>query len=165
MVQNTLISIIEKIGVVTQNIFGWMLGAMALVVGYLGDSAMAFAGVGIAIVMDAVWGIIVAVKSKKFILSLLLRETMNKMFIYGTTLAMVLFIERSLNEDWYIATRVVCAIASACELWSICANILIIKPNFPFVKLFRKYLVGEIAKKVGISEEEFTNEVKNPIDY
>lgn len=150
----------DKIVVVAQNAFGWLLAVVALVAGYLGDSAMAFAGVGVAIVMDAVWGIIVAVKSKKFILSLLLRETVNKLFIYGTTLAMVLFIERSLNEDWYIATRVVCAIASACELWSICANILIIKPNFPFVKLFRRYLIGEISKKIGISEDEFINEIK-----
>lgn len=155
MILNTLISIYDKMALIFNSTFGWILAIFTFVVAYLGESAMAFAGVGIAIVMDAVWGIIVAIRNNKFILSLLLRETMNKMFIYVTTLAMVLFIERSLNEDWYIATRVVCAIASACELWSICANILIIKPNFPFIRLFRKYLVGEISKKIGISEDEF----------
>ena len=160
MIINTILAISDKVTSLFNNILGWGMALFVVIASYLGESAMAFGAVGIAVVIDAMWGIIVAVKQNKFILSHLLRETMNKFFIYSTTLGVVLFIERSINEDWYLATRVVCAIATACELWSICANILIIKPNFPFIKLFRKYLVGEISRKIGIPVGEFEDSVR-----
>ena len=159
MIVNTILAICDKITSLFNNILGLGMALFMVIASYLGESAMAFGAVGLAVVLDAMWGIIVAVSQKKFILSHLLRETMNKFFIYSTTLGVVLFIERSINQDWYIATRVVCAIATSCELWSICANILIIKPNFPFIKLFKKYLVGEISRKIGISISEFENSV------
>ena len=159
MIINTILAICDKITSLFNNILGLGMALFMVIASYLGESAMAFGAVGLAVVLDAMWGIIVAVSQKKFILSHLLRETMNKFFIYSTTLGVVLFIERSINQDWYIATRVVCAIATSCELWSICANILIIKPNFPFIKLFKKYLVGEISRKIGISISEFENSV------
>lgn len=158
MILNTLYTIIGKITQLWNSLFGWGLALFSFIVAWLGDSATSFACVGLAVVIDAIWGVAVSVKRGDFVLSHLLRETMNKLFIYSTTLCMVLFIERSINEDWYIATKIVCAIASSCELWSICANILIIKPNTPFIKLFRRYLAGEISKKIGITVEEFNKE-------
>ena len=40
------------------------------------------------------------------------------------------------------------------ELFSSAGNILIIKPDFVFVRFFGKYLVGEIADKMKISHDE-----------
>lgn len=51
-------------------------------------------------------------------------------------------------------TAIISALASACELWSFSASILIIHPDFPFVKLFRKYLKGEIESKIGMTMDE-----------
>ncbi len=45
--------------------------------------------------------------------------------------------------------RQVCA-----EFISIGGNILIVNPNMPFFKLARKALTGEIARKLGRSEDE-----------
>ena len=159
MITNTISAICEKLNTIANNSFGWVLTSLSLVASYLGDSLVAFTAIGVAIILDAIWGTIVSVKQGKFILSHLMRETMNKFLIYSTTLAMVLFIERSINQDWQIATRIVCAIAASCELWSICANILIIKPNFPFIKLFRRYLIGEISRKIGVSKSELENDI------
>lgn len=143
-----------KIPAVFNNIFGWVLAFCTGFVAWLGNEGISLLIVLVAIGWDLIWGVAVAVKQKKFVLSRLLRETMVKVFIYIGTLLIVLVCERSLNESWGVLTRIVAVIAACIELFSAAGNILIIKPNFAFVRLFKKYLIGEIAEKLNIGTDE-----------
>lgn len=143
-----------KIPAVFNNIFGWVLAFCTGFVAWLGNEGVSLLIVLMAIGWDLIWGVAVAVKQKKFVLSRLLRETMVKVFIYIGTLLIVLVCERSLNENWGVITRVVAVVAACIELFSSAGNILIIKPNFVFIRLFKKYLIGEIAEKLNIGTDE-----------
>lgn len=143
-----------KIPAVFNNIFGWVLAFCTGFVAWLGNEGVSLLIVLVAIGWDLVWGVAVAVKQRKFVLSRLLRETMVKVFIYIGTLLIVLVCERSLNENWGVITRVVAVVAACIELFSAAGNILIIKPNFVFIRLFKKYLIGEIAEKLNIGTDE-----------
>jgi len=99
------------------------------------------------------WGVFASIKLKKFVLSEGFRETFNKITMYASMLLMVHAIVKSIHEEWFLATRLSCALAAACELWSISANMLIVKPDMVFLKLFRLQLKGEIEKKIGMNTD------------
>ena len=153
--------IIMKIPAVFGNVFGWLLAVFTSFVAWLGTEGVSLLIVLVAIGWDLIWGVAVAVKQKKFVLSRLLRETMVKVLIYIGTLLIVLVCERSMNENWGVLTRIVAVIAACIELFSAAGNILIIKPNFAFVRLFKRYLIGEIAEKLNIGTDEAENIVNN----
>ena len=102
--------------------------------------------------MDAVWGISVSIKHKKFALSELARLTIGKLAVYGC--ALLAFIGLDKMIDMSLTTSFVGAAIVLVELWSASASMLILFPNFLFLKLFRKALTGEIASKLKIPEEE-----------
>lgn len=145
----------DKIAHMFSTAGGWLLALAVGFVDFLGGEGTSFLVVGIAVLLDLVWGIAAAVKRGEYIFSEAARETFTKLFAYGSVLVAVLLIERLTHGGTFLATRVLCIIAASCELWSVCANILIVKPGFPFVRLFRKYLAGEISKKLNISTEEY----------
>jgi hypothetical protein len=60
-----------------------------------------------------------------------------------------------------IAYKVMFALASLVELYSIISNMLIVKPDMPFLKIFKGIVSGEIASKLNISKEEVDNTLKN----
>ncbi len=145
---------ISRIPLVFNNVFGWLLAVVTGFVAWLGDEGTSLLIVLVAIGWDLIWGVAAAVKNKKFILSHLLRETFYKVLVYIGSLLIILVCERSLNDSWGVLTRVVAVIAACIELFSAAGNILIIKPNFAFVRLFKKYLIGEIAEKLNIGTDE-----------
>ena len=49
---------------------------------------------------------------------------------------------------------IVATIIAAVEFWSICGNILIVYPNAVFFRLLKMPLIGEIARKLKVSEDE-----------
>ena len=63
-------------------------------------------------------------------------------------------IEQVVRWDWFLVTNTFATVIAITELWSIAGNILIINPNAPLFKLMRSALVGEIARKIGMSEDE-----------
>lgn len=145
----------EKIAQMFSTLGGWLIALMVGFIDFLGGESTSFLVVGIAVLLDLGWGMAAAVKRGEYILSEAVRDTFTKLFAYGSVLALVLLIERLTHGGTFIATRVLCVVAASCELWSVCANILIVKPGFPFVRLFRKYLAGEISKKMNITTEEY----------
>lgn len=155
MLQQTFGKIIEKAGQLFSNVWGWLITIFVAFVNFLGDENTAFLVVFIAIGFDLIWGMAAAVKRGEYILYEAIRDTFTKTFAYGSVLVLILLIEKLTHDGTFIATRVMCVIAASCELWSVCANILIIKTDFPFIRLFRKYLAGEISKKLNITTEEY----------
>lgn len=147
--------IFEKIAVVFTNAWGWIMTLFIGFVSFLGEEDTSFLVVGIAIAFDLFWGILASIKRGEYIFSEAGRSSFTKAFAYGSVLVLVLLIEKLTHDGSFIATRVMCVVAASCELWSVCANILIVKPSFPFIRLFRKYLAGEISKKLNITTEEY----------
>lgn len=114
-------------------------------------------------VLDAIFGINVAIKKggKGEILSSKLRVTVYKLFFYILFLVFAFFIEAELSTKSYLTTKIIFAIMSGVELWSISANALILLPDIPFLRLFKKYLTAEISKKLNMSNEDVEKLLKN----
>lgn len=117
-----------------------------------------------AIIFDGIWGVAAARKSGKFILSELGKDTLKKIGAYGTALVMVILIENLAFGSHQIISNegantrfivdIVATLIAAVEFWSICGNILIIYPNAIFFRLLKPTLIGEIARKMKLSEEK-----------
>ncbi|MPM33067.1 hypothetical protein SDC9_79634 [bioreactor metagenome] len=129
--------------------YGWILALMTACITFIQPEIWSFYVVGGAILADLIWGILAAVKLKKFILSKALRETIKKIGIYSFALVGAMAIEKITHaEGSFIAVRTIALFAAVCEFWSMSASMLIVKPDMPFLKLFRGQLKGEIQSKV-----------------
>lgn len=143
--------------------YGVFLAMMTACVTFIQPEAWSFYVVGGAIVADLTWGIAASLKQKKFILSKALRETTKKVGIYSFALVGVMATEKILHTDGsFLAVRTIAVFAAVCEFWSMSASMLIIKPDMPFLKLFRGQLKGEIDSKVSkyVNVDEIFKESK-----
>ena len=146
--------ILDSIQKVFSNVFGWIIAVFTAYLSWLGNDSGSILLVVVALVWDMAWGIAAAVKRHNFVLSYLLRETFCKIIVYVGAMSIVLFAERMLGLTSGLTVRIIAVIATSVELFSSAGNILIIKPDFVFVRFFGKYLVGEIADKMKISHDE-----------
>ena len=127
---------------------GWIVAGILFVLDFIAGHELAVGLVVFVTLMDAVWGITVSVKRKKFALSELARLTVGKLAVYGC--AMLAFIGLDKMIGMTLTASVIGAAITLVELWSASASMLILFPNFLFLKLLRKALTGEIASKLGI---------------
>ena len=115
-------------------------------------------------IMDACWGIAVSVKRGKFTLSELMRQTVVKILVYGSALLVFLaldkFIKMETGLTLELSSGLVGVLIVLTEGWSSAASALILFPNVPFLRFMQKALTGEIARKLGISEEEVESTMK-----
>ena len=153
--------ILDSIQKVFSNLFGWIIALFSAYIAWLGNDSGSFLLVLIAIVWDMAWGIASAVKRHDFVLSYLLRETFCKIIVYIGAMSIVLLAERMLGLTSGLTVKIIAVIATSVELFSSAGNILIIKPDFVFVRFFGKYLVGEIADKMKISHDEARQILEN----
>lgn len=141
--------------------YGWLIAFVTASITFIQPEMWTFIVVLGAVLADLIWGIAAAVKLKKFILSKALRETMKKIAIYSFALIGTMAIERITHDSSpFVLVKTMGLFAAVCEFWSMSASMLIVKPNAPFLKLFRKQLLGEIQSKMGknINVEEILNE-------
>lgn len=142
----------QKLCHILQTGYGWIVGALLLLVDYFaGHAFIVFLTVAITL-MDAVWGIAVSIKQGRFTLSELARLTIAKMAVYGC--ALFVFVGLDKVADTVLTTTIVGSAIVLVEFWSSCASMLILFPNFLFLRLLKKALTGEIASKLHIKEEE-----------
>ena len=106
------------------------------------------------VVVDALWGIANAVKAGKFVLSDLMRNTVGKILSYCSVFLVIVGIEKVVGIESGICSAVVVGVIALTEVWSISGHIMIRFPNLLFFRLFRPALIGEIARKLQISEDE-----------
>jgi hypothetical protein len=146
---------------VAQTSFGWLSAVIVFIFNYFSPEGYSFSVVLVAVLLDAFFGILVALKFDKFILSKLGRVTLTKMASYAAPLIMLYMIEKLTHDSGFIGIKVAAGWAAACELWSMSAHILILWPDSPFFKLFRKQLKAEIEAKIGNPLDDiFTDEEK-----
>lgn len=111
----------------------------------------------IATTIDLICGIAVSIKRKNFAKSELMRQTVEKLVVYGTAMLVFLCIDKAIEAetDWEFAltSGVVGVVIAMTETWSFLASLLILFPKNPFLRMFQKALVGEIARKLQCEEE------------
>lgn len=143
---------ISRLGSVLSTSWGWATFAALAVMDYISGHSFVVFLVLAATIIDAVWGIAVSLKQGEFTKSELARLTIAKFAVYGC--AMFIFIGLDKFVDTTITASIVGALIVLVEFWSSCGSMLILFPNFLFLRIMKKALVGEVASKLKISEEE-----------
>ena len=143
---------VDKLCSILQTLSGWCAFVAVFLMDYFGGHGfIVFLAVAVTL-MDAVWGIAVSIKQGKFTLSELARLTISKLAVYGC--ALFVFVGLDHVTDSVITGSLIGAAIVLVEFWSSCASMLILYPNFLFLKLLKKALIGEIASKLHIPEED-----------
>lgn len=158
LVTNQCYSIFSHITKLLTSGYGYILIALTFFLNLIQPEWFCFAVVGCGILADLFWGIIAAFKLKKFVLSKALRQTCYKIGGYSFMLVGIFLIEKIVHDSGFIGIKVAAALAASCELWSISASILIVMPNFPFLKIFRLQLKGEMESKTGKNLDNILND-------
>lgn len=142
----------ERFSAILHTVQGWIAALVLLIADYIAGHEFAVGLVVAITIMDAVWGIAVSIKRGKFALSELARLTVAKFAVYGCAMLTFIGIDRIIDAD--ITTAAIATVITLVEFWSSCGSMLILYPNLPALRLLKKALIGEIASKLHIPEEE-----------
>jgi len=151
-------SILSTITGLLSTIYGQFVLLLSTILTFFQPEDICFYVVLGAVLADLFWGVLAARKCKKFLLSKAFRETTKKIGIYAFTMVGAFCIEKVLHNGGLVGVKIVAVIAAACELWSMSASMLIVKPDMPFLKIFRLQLKGEIESKLGKNAVEILND-------
>lgn len=144
----------ERLGEILSTVWGWVLCLLMILVDYVtGYGTMVDIAV-MSVVMDGVWGTASSLKQGNFALSELARDTLAKLAVYGCAVLSFIGIDHLIGTGSGLTTSVICACIVLVELWSASASMLICFPRMPFLRLLKKALVGEIARKLNIEPGE-----------
>jgi hypothetical protein len=136
-------------------LLGWGMFIMALMLSTFGVKAMLFHWILIAMAFDLFFGTWSSLKRKQFHISTALVSTAIKLVMYLVIFCIPMILEKILlNKDLLMGTTIVTAFICSAEFFSSIAHMLIIKPDFIVVKIFRKFLIAEVARKMKVSHEE-----------
>ena len=147
--------LIDKLLHILQHPTGWVLGIGIAIGNYFSaHSFIVFLVVAVTLI-DAVWGIAVSIHQGRFTLSELARLTIAKLAVYGCAIFVFVGLDKVMSTT--LSTSLVAAAIVLVEFWSSCASMLILYPNFLFLRLMKKALTGEIASKLRVNEEDVEN--------
>lgn len=148
----------QKIAEILQHPAGWFTGLGLFIADAVSSGSLIIYLVVIVTAIDLVCGIAVAIKRKNFAKSELMRQTVEKLVVYGAALLVFLCIDKAIEAetDWEFAltSGAVGVVIAMTETWSFLASLLILFPSNPFLRMFQKALVGEIARKLQCEEDE-----------
>lgn len=147
---------------VLSTMLGWCFLGMSFLFTTFGDKAMLFHYVLAVLAADLFFGAWSSLILKRFKISIALYSTAVKLILYFTLFYMPLIMEKILsNNSVGFGTVIVTALLCAAEFFSICAHMLIIKPDLWVVKILRNLLAGEMAHKLGMKVEELEQYFEN----
>lgn len=157
MVQN-LSHIWQKLGEMLHQPAGWFIGLGLFIAEAVSGGSLIIYLVVIATLIDLICGIAVAIKQKNFAKSELMRLTVEKFVVYGAALLVFLCVDKAIESetswDFALTSGVVGVVITMTEAWSFLASMLILFPKNPFLRMFQKSLIGEIARKLQCDEAE-----------
>ncbi len=144
---------------------GWFMGLLMFVADAVTGGGLIIYLVVIATAVDLVCGIAVAIKRKNFARSELMRLTVEKLVVYGAAMLVFLCIDKAIEAEtsWEfgLTAGVVGVVIAMTETWSFLASLLILFPKNPFLRLFQKALIGEIARKLQCEEDAVESILKD----
>ena len=147
-------SIPQKIYHSMSSIWGSIGTAAIYCITFLGDRFPLLVYIAIAVIIDGLWGISTARKAKKFVLSVLITKSAIKIGAYTSLYGLVALIEKGFSDGFMFASSVMAAILIFSELWSTAGHIAIARPDLVATRIVKKYLAGEMAKKLDINEKD-----------
>jgi hypothetical protein len=152
-----IVHFITKLQGILSTVWGWLSLAVLFVIDCISGHGMAVGIALIAIVMDAAWGISASIKQGKFAKSQLARDTIGKIAVYGCAILSFSCIDKLLGIHSGLTTNIICSLIVLVEFWSTLGSMLICFPHIPFLRVIKFALIGEIANKLGIGEDEVKN--------
>ena len=148
----------QKLIEILQYPMSWLTGLLLFVGDAISGGSLVIYLVVVATAIDLVCGIAVAVKRKNFARSELMRQTVEKLVVYGTAMLVFLCIDKAIEMETTlevdITSGIIGVVIAMTETWSFLASLLILFPNNPLLRMLQKALVGEISRKLQCDEEE-----------
>lgn len=160
---NVLINIKSAIMSLLTSIWGKCLTAMIFIASIFAPIKGLLIVTFIIVLLDAILGVTVTIvkKGKGHILSSRLRDSLIKLLFYTILICTFFLVEREILDTSFYGAKGVFAILSAVEVISIIASMLILVPNMPILKLLRSVLTKEMAKKLGIDEQDIKDVIED----
>lgn len=159
------LEIFKKILSYYQSVQTWILSAITFVLTWLGETTELLIYIVLVCVIDMILGIWRSYRNNIALTSSGIRQTIGKLSAYFIVIVCAVMVDKAVNIDSIIVTRAVCVIAITAEVWSILANLCILFPGVPAIKIARKFLISEIAEKVNIETTELEQFLNNKEKY
>ena len=159
MFEKIITHFVQKLLCILQTVWGWLAGLCLFLIDYFAGHKFVVILVMAVTIMDAIWGIAVSIKQGEFTLSELARLTVAKLAVYGC--AMFVFVGLDKIADTILSAAIVGTVIILVEFWSSCASMIIMFPNFLFLRLIKKALAGEIASKLHVDAAEIDKILEN----
>ena len=147
----------QKLGNIFSTFLGWILAIALFVADYFAGHSFICMLVVAVTFMDAVWGIALSLKRGEFALSELGRLTIAKLAVYGCVMFVFVGLDKQVDNN--IAASAIGTAIVLVELWSSCGSMSVLFPEFLFLRLMRRLLVGEIARKLQVQESQVEEEI------
>lgn len=148
----------DKLGEIAHFPVAWLGGLAMFVADAVSGGRIVIYLVVVSAIVDLFCGIAVAHKKKEFTLSELMRQTVEKLVVYGLALLVFFCVDAAVEQETGLQTDItsglIGVLITLTEVWSFLASLLILFPNNPLLKLLQKQLTGEIARKLGCDEAE-----------
>lgn len=160
--KDVLYEIISDIGIKLNNILSsctgvvsfltmWVMALLATILGFYKEVIIV---TFFCIFIDLIWGVAKSIKMGGYATSYLLKNTILKMGAYFSVMILLIAMEHLLHMESQVFTVTFTIVILITELISVLGNIAIVKPSLIFVKLLRRLVIGEVARKLNITEEE-----------
>ena len=133
-----------------------LFGIVACYCAALVSIKVAVSSLFIIILVDLIFSCWAHYKLHDFAFSKLVRGTMVKVIIYSFLILCFLGFESNalFTNRFSICGDIFVPLCCVAEIWSLLANITIIAPELGVIKLIRKFLLGEIANKLHMTQDE-----------
>ena len=155
---STIQHIGEKLIEIAKYPLSWIAGFFLFLMNAVTGGAVIIYIIILASIIDLGCGIAVSRKRGTFTKSDLIRQTVEKVTVYGLAMLIFLAIDQVVADKtdftWALSSGIVGVIITLAETWSALAALLIIFPDNVVLKFLEKALKSEIAGKLGVSEDE-----------
>lgn len=148
-------NLVAKIGLIFSTGWSWLTAIIMAAVAYFLPIKEILIIIFALVAIDFILGVYIhrkTLQSSKF------RESILKLFIYLFFICSLFSVESQIGIAFLY--KVVFSVSALTELYSIAANLLIIAPNIPILKLFKNLLAVEISKKMdnmGVDTKQVTD--------
>ena len=145
------------------SICGAILSFSSVLLGLFGGHKLLVHALIFCLLFDLLVEAWASLKAKRFHFTKIMENLITKVVAYFGSLTLVLYIEHGLGllESGIFDGGILCGLICATELWNILGGMLAINPNIPGLKLLRRFLRGEIAKKLNMSESDLSEVFKD----
>lgn len=160
---SVFLSIWAKMGSILTSFWGVISTIFVAFLAYFAGMQMMIYILAACLLLDFMLGVLVTIKinGKNSIQSSKLRKTLIKAFFYISVMCIIYAAETTIGLSWFVLSKIIFAIACLTELWSSAGLALILNPDFIFLRLFKKYLTSEIAKKLNLKSDEVEKLIEN----